>query len=88
MKFKKPAAQSENGVLTRRQMIQTLATVSVAASPLIHETVAADQITQNATEMMAEIFFESYATIALQRALRFAGDGVLLHRCPLCCAPG
>jgi len=59
--------------LTRRQMIQALASVGMAASPLISPLAAAAKIV-NSSKMVAAIFFESYATIALRRALRYAGD--------------
>ena len=63
--------------LTRRQMVIALASVgvSVAASPLMSPLAAAAEIgNENGTKMVAAIFFESYATIAFRRALRYAGD--------------
>ena len=61
--------------LTRRQALNSLAAVGVgmAASPLLSPLAAAAEI-GNSTRMVAAIFFESYATIALRRALRYAGD--------------
>ena len=55
--------------LTRRQVLNALASVGVglAASPL-----SSGQ--ELGPRMVAAIFFESYATIALRRALRYAGD--------------
>ncbi len=61
--------------ITRRQMFQVLASVgtSVVSGPLMSPLAAAAEI-GNSTRMVAAIFFESYATIALRRALRYAGD--------------
>ena len=61
--------------LTRRQAVNALASVGlgVAASPLLSPLAAAAEI-GNSTRMVAAIFFESYATIAFRRALRYAGD--------------
>ena len=55
--------------LTRRQVLNALASVGVglAASPLSSGK-------ELGPRMVAAIFFESYATIALRRALRYAGD--------------
>jgi len=63
------------GNLTRRQMIMALASVGAgaAASSLMSPLAAAAEI-GNRRKMIAAIFFESYATIALRRALRYAGD--------------
>jgi hypothetical protein len=58
-------------------MVKVLASagVGVAASPLTSRLVAAAETgDENGTRMVAAIFFESYATLALQRALRYAGD--------------
>ena len=64
-----------SGNLTRRQMVKVLASVGVAASPLLSRVAAAEETNkENATRMVAAIFFESYATIAFRRALRYAGD--------------
>ncbi len=52
---------------TRREILKTLMGVSVAASPIFSRAIAD-------TRMAAAIFFESYATVALRRALRYAGD--------------
>ena len=64
-----------SGNLTRRQMVKVLASVGVAASPLLSRVAAAEETNrQNGKRMVAAIFFESYATIAFRRALRYAGD--------------
>ncbi len=66
-----------SGTLTRREMVKVLASVSfgVAASPLMPRLAAAGEINnKSGIRMVAEIFFESYATIAFRRALRYAGD--------------
>ncbi len=65
------------GTLTRRQVLDALASagIGVVASPFMPSLAAAEDI-GNGTSMVAAIFFESYATIALRRALRYAGhDG-------------
>jgi len=54
-------------------MFKALVGVGVAANPLMSPLAAAAEI-GNSTSMVAAIFFESYATIALRRALRYAGD--------------
>jgi hypothetical protein len=62
---------------TRRQMVRVLASVGVGmvANPLVLRLAAAAEIgNKNGTRMVAATFFESYATIALRRALRYAGD--------------
>ena len=66
---------ARSGTFTRRQVIDALASVGVGvvASPLMSRLAAAAEI-GNSTSMVAAIFFESYATIALRRALRYAGD--------------
>ncbi len=58
-----------NDILTRRQVVNTLVSVGIglAASPLL----SAKEL---GSRMVAAIFFESYGTIALRRALRYAGD--------------
>ena len=58
---------------TRRRMFKALVGVGVAANPLMSPLAVAAEI-GNSTSMVAEIFFESYATVALRRALRYAGD--------------
>ena len=65
----------KNDKLTRRQIVNALALVGAGAvaSPLFSPLAAAAE-TANRTRMVAAIFFESYATIALRRALRYAGD--------------
>jgi len=59
--------------LSRRRVIHALAStgVGVAASPFMSRSAASAAIGER---MVAAIFFESYATIALRRALRYAGD--------------
>jgi hypothetical protein len=55
--------------VTRRRVLNALASVGVgmAVSPLLSAK-------EHGTKMAAAIFFESYATAALRRALRYAGD--------------
>jgi len=68
---------SRSRTFTRRQMVQLLASASIGmvASPLASRLVAAAEIdNKNGTRMVAAIFFESYTTVALRRALRYAGD--------------
>jgi hypothetical protein len=58
-------------------MIQALASVGVGAvaSPLMSPLATAGEIgNQFGTRMVAAVFFETYATTALRRALRYAGD--------------
>jgi len=73
MKHHKTIEQPGSGTLTRRQMVKVLASVGVAASPLMSPLAAAAKV-GNSSRMVAAIFFESYATIAFRRALRYAGD--------------
>jgi len=64
-----------SGNLTRRQMVKVLASAGMAASPLLSRVAVAEETNiENGSRMVAAIFFESYATIALRRALRYAGD--------------
>ncbi len=58
---------------TRRRMFKALVGVGVATYPLMSPLATAAEI-GNSISMVAEIFFESYATVALRRALRYAGD--------------
>jgi len=77
MKQDKENALSGSGTLTRRQIVQVLATagVGMVAGPLASRLAAATEAgDKNDIRMVAEIFFESYATIAFRRALRYAGD--------------
>ena len=77
MRHDKTIEQSGNGTLTRRQMINVLASVGIgaAASPLFSPLATAAEIGKiSGTRMVAVIFFESYITVAFQRALRYAGD--------------
>jgi hypothetical protein len=63
--------------LTRRHLVKVLASVGVgaAASPLFSPLAsAAKSDNTSSTRMVAAIFFESYITVALQRALRYAGE--------------
>ena len=57
------------GLLTRRDMLLRLASVGVGvfASPFLPAK-------EHNGQMVASIFYDSYATVALQRALRYAGD--------------
>ncbi len=77
MRHDKTMDLSRSGTFTRRQMVNTLASVGVgvAVSPLMSPLAAAAEIgNENGTRIVAAIFFQSYATIALRRALRYAGD--------------
>ena len=69
--------------LTRRQVINALASagVGVMASPFM-SPLAAAAATGNNKRMVAAIFFESYATVALRRALRYAGDNGFVASMP------
>ena len=60
--------------LTRRQMINALTVVGagVLTSSLTPGLALAEK--KNGTTMAVAIFFESYSTVALRRALRYAGD--------------
>jgi len=56
-------------------MVKLFASLGAGASLLASRLAAAAEIgNDNDTRMVAEIFFESYPTIALRRALRYAGD--------------
>ena len=77
MKRDKTNELSLSGTFTRRQMVKSLASTGagVAASLLASRQVTAAEIgNRNGTRMVAEVFFESYPTVALRRALRYAGD--------------
>ncbi|MFQ5547712.1 MAG: hypothetical protein ACE5FV_05445 [Woeseia sp.] len=58
---------------TRRKVVNALASISVGAmaNPFVSSLAAA---AETGTRMVAAIFFESYKTVALRRALRYAGD--------------
>ena len=71
MRYHKTTEQPGSGTLTRRQMVKVLASVGAAASPLMSPLAAAAEI-GNRASMVAAIFFESYATVAFRRALRYA----------------
>ena len=80
-----------SGTLTRRHMVTAFASVGVGvvASSFMSGLVAAGKINKNngnrmvpATRMVAAIFFESYSTIALRRALRYAGDSGFVASMP------
>ncbi len=75
MRHDKTIELPTSGTLTRRQMINALASVGVGvvAGPLMSPLATAAEI-DNSSRMVAAIFFDSYATIALRRALRYAGD--------------
>ncbi len=62
-----------NGKFTRRQMVNTLASVGVGAvaSPLMSPLAAAGE---TGTRMVAVIIFEPHIPTALRRALHYAGD--------------
>ena len=64
---------TNNGKFTRRRIVTTLASAGVGAvaGPLILPLAGA---AETGSSMVAAIFFESYATVALRRALRYAGD--------------
>ena len=64
---------SQHGVLTRRRILHALAAGSLVASPLLSRATFASETAKRA-DMVAAIFFDSYATEALRRALRYAGD--------------
>jgi len=70
--------------LTRRNVTNVLAMISAGAigSPLLSRLVAAETGNEIGTSMVAAIFFESYATIALQRALRYAGEDGFVSSMP------
>ncbi len=64
-----------NDKLSRRQMIQVLASVGVVASPLLSRVAAASDVNKTAAiKMQAAIFFEPHIPTALRRALDYAGD--------------
>ncbi|MFQ5982591.1 MAG: hypothetical protein ACE5KS_04365 [Woeseiaceae bacterium] len=58
---------------TRRKVVNTLASVGVGvmANPFVSSLAAAAETN---IRMVAAIFFESYKALALERALRYAGD--------------
>ena len=61
--------------LTRRQALHALASIGIgAAAAQLLSPMAAAAETGHGTRLVAAIFFESYATVALRRALRYAGD--------------
>jgi len=77
MRHNKTFDLSGRGKLTRRQMVTVLTSVGAgaAASPLLSPLAAAAEVGEEVnTRMVAAIFFESYATVAFRRALRYAGD--------------
>ena len=56
-------------------MVKLLASLGVGASLLASRlAAAAENANKNGTRMVTAIFFESYATVALRRTLRYAGD--------------
>jgi len=60
--------------VTRRSLFKVMAAAGIAAGPLLSKVIAAAESVQNGTGMVAAIFFDSYGALALQRALRYAGD--------------
>ena len=60
--------------ITRRELFKVLGAAGIIASPLLSKATAAAELVQGRTRMVAAIFFESYATVAFRRALRYAGD--------------
>jgi len=75
MKFIKSVTRPGLVTLTRRRMIQILGLGGMAASPFLPRAAAAEGDNyENGTRMVAEVFFDSYCTLALRRALRYAGD--------------
>jgi hypothetical protein len=60
--------------ITRRRLFKVLAATGVAVSPVLSKAMAAAESAQISTHMAATIFFDSYGALALQRALRYAGD--------------
>jgi hypothetical protein len=70
--------------LTRRNVTNALAMISAGAigSPLFSRLAAAETSNEIGARMVAAIFFESYATIALQRALRYAGEDGFVSSMP------
>ncbi len=60
--------------ITRRSLFKVMATAGIAAGPFLSKAMAATESVQNGTGMVAAILFDSYGTVALQRALRYAGD--------------
>jgi hypothetical protein len=77
MKKVKPTQLQRSETLTRRQMFQVLASAGagVFAGLFMSRPAAGGETSNgNGSRMVAEIFFESYATVAFRRALRYAGD--------------
>lgn len=85
MKQGNPTQLRRIGKFTRRDLIRVLASAGFAAvaSPLTSSSVTAlEPGIKRDTRMVAAIFFESYATIALRRALRYAGDNGFVASMP------
>jgi len=85
MRQGKPVEVRRSEKLTRREAVRVLAAagIGVVASPLASRLAIAAEIgNKNDTRMVAAIFFESYATIALRRALRYAGDNGFVASMP------
>lgn len=75
MKFMPSIKRPGKVTLTRRRMIQALSLAGMAASPFLPRVAAAGRENHvSGTRMVAKIFFDSYCTMALRRALRYAGD--------------
>lgn len=70
--------------VTRRNVTNVLAMISAGAigSPLFSRLMAAETSNVIGSRMVAAIFFESYATIALKRALRYAGEDGFVSSMP------
>ncbi len=64
-----------NENFTRRKMLSAITSLGVGAlaGPLVPALATAAEV-RNGSRMVAAIFFESYATVALRRALRYAGS--------------
>ncbi len=77
MRHIEPTQQRRSGTLTRRQMVNALASVGVGllASPLLPRVAAAEKVNKIADiRMQAAMFFEPHIPTALRRALQYAGD--------------
>jgi len=70
-------------MVTRRQLVKSLASVGAAASPLGASMARAmDLINPSNTRMQAAIFFEPHIPTALRRALIYAGDNGFVASMP------
>ena len=83
MRQERTIEPSRSGALTRRQMMTALAAVGVLTSSFTPVLAAAKKVAKEADKtMVAAIFFESYSTVALRRALRYAGDNGFVASLP------